>query len=222
MPNSGLRMLPAALIGLRFILGPFLFICTVRELGPGAILATLLLAMLSDIFDGVIARRLGIATAGLRVMDSRADAWFFVWVGASCWSADRSIVLSCWLPISLEIAQQVFSYAYDLIRYRRITSLHTYATKLWAFALYLAVAGILAFHTGVLVWVTWVIGLISFIDAFAIKLILPGWQHDILSNFHARRMLLDDRSARAPQVRRADREALSEGPAEVGQAVEAD
>jgi CDP-diacylglycerol--glycerol-3-phosphate 3-phosphatidyltransferase len=143
--------------------------------------------MLSDIFDGVIARRLKIATAPLRVMDSRADAWFFIWVVATAWAADKTVLISVWIPITIEIVLQVASYTYDLIRYGRISSLHAYSAKLWGFTLYLAFVGVLAFHTGALVWVALVFGLISFADATAIKTILPGWHHDVLSCFHAKR-----------------------------------
>lgn len=141
--------------------------------------------MLSDIYDGVIARRLGIATAPLRVMDSRADAWFFLWVGAGAWFAAPEVVRTYWLPISVEIMLQAAAYSYDLIRYRRITSLHAYSAKIWGVTLYLAAVGLLALHSGVLIWLAFAAGLASAADAMAIKLILPGWQHDILSFRHA-------------------------------------
>jgi CDP-diacylglycerol--glycerol-3-phosphate 3-phosphatidyltransferase len=164
-----------------------LFAFCVYGHSPAGILLFLLLAMLSDIFDGVIARRIKIATAPLRVMDSRADAWFFLWVLAAAWISAREVVIACWLPLSIEVILQVASYSFDLLRYGRISSLHAYSAKMWGFTLYLAFAGVLAFHTGVLVWVALVFGLISFVDATAIKMILPGWHHDVLSCFHAYR-----------------------------------
>jgi phosphatidylglycerophosphate synthase len=182
-----LKLVPALLISLRFVLGPSLFALSVYGHSTVGILLLLLLAMLSDIFDGVIARRLKIATAPLRVMDSKADAWFFIWVSAAAWFSARDVVIACWLPLSIEVVLQAASYTFDLFRYGRISSLHAYSAKIWGFTLYLAFAGVLAFHTGVLVWVALVFGLISFVDATAIKVILPGWHHDVLSCFHAYR-----------------------------------
>jgi hypothetical protein len=144
--------------------------------------------MLSDIFDGVVARRLGIATERLRVADSWTDAWFFIWIGFAAWAAAGSILMSYWIPLLAEIVLQVASYAYDLVRYGRITSLHAYSAKVWGFSLYLAAIGLLAYHSGAFIWPAFVFGLIAALDGFVIKLVLPGWQHDTLSAFHAIRL----------------------------------
>lgn len=145
----------------------------------------MLAAMLSDIFDGVIARKFKIVTERLRVADSRTDAWFFMWVGVSCVVVAPDILRAYVVPIAIEVGLQISSYAYDLLRYKRISSLHAVSAKIWAFTLYLATIGILAYHTGVLIWVAFGFGIISAIDALAIKLLIPEWQHDVLSTFHA-------------------------------------
>ena len=92
------------------------------------------------------------------------------------------------VPLIAEILIQLGSYTYDLVLYGRITSLHAYSAKVWGFTLYLASAGLLAFHSGSLIWLCLAAGLVSFLDALAIKLTLPGWQHDIHSFVHARRI----------------------------------
>lgn len=51
--------------------------------------AMLSAAFLSDVFEGVIARRLGIATPGLRRLDSAADTLFFVAVAIVAWRLYR-------------------------------------------------------------------------------------------------------------------------------------
>ncbi len=178
---AGMQAAPAALIVLRIILGPVLLLSCLSKTGPAVILAILLAAMLSDIFDGVIARRLGIVTAKLRVADSWTDAWFFFCVGVSAGLTSAGVVRAYWMPLAAEVVLQVVSYAFDLIRYRRIASLHAYSTKVWGFTLYLAAGGLLAFHSGALIWLMFGVGLISAADALAIKLILPGWHHDVHS-----------------------------------------
>ena len=144
--------------------------------------------MLSDLFDGVVARRLKVVTASLRVMDSRADAWFFAWVAVACWIFEPDIVRSNAFPLLAELAIQLLSYGYDLLRYGRIATFHAYSAKLWGVSLYLAAAGVLAFRTGGLIWASFAFGLASAIDALAIKMILPEWKHDVLSCVHAWKM----------------------------------
>lgn len=180
-----IEWIPASLIALRVALGPVVLVCAVSRANPWGIFVLLVVAMLSDIYDGVIARRLGIATERLRVADSRADAWFFACIALSVWFADGDVVRRYAVPITIEIVQQIGSYMYDLVRYRRITSLHAYSAKVWGVSLYLATGGILLFHFGGLIWLSFGLGLVSFFDALAIKLILPGWQHDVLSCVHA-------------------------------------
>lgn len=182
---------PAALIGLRIILGPVILVCCLSKAAPAIILAILLAAMLSDIFDGVIARRLKVVTANLRVADSWTDAWFFVCVGVSAWLTSGAVIRAFWIPLAAELTLQLASYAFDLVRYKRIASLHAYSTKVWGFTLYLAAGGLLAFHSGVLVWLMFGVGLVSAADALAIKLILPGWHHDVHSCFHAKRLKVE-------------------------------
>ena len=187
--NHGIWSLtPACLIVLRIALGPLLVWAVFRG-APEALVGGILgVAMLSDIFDGVIARRLKIATARLRVADSWADAWFFGCVGASCWLAKGEVVRHYALPICLELLLQGVSYTYDLVRYGRITSIHAYTAKAWGFSLYLATFSLLLFGVGSPIWLCFCFGLAAFIDGAAIKLILPGWRHDVPSMFHALRL----------------------------------
>jgi len=176
-----LQRVPLALTCSRFALGPLLVLGVVRLASPWLLMLLLAAAMLSDIFDGVVARRLKIATEPLRVLDSYADAFFFGCVGLAALLTVRGLLWDYRLPIGIECVLQISAYLYDLTRYGRITSLHAYSAKLWGLSLYLAAAEILIFHTGVLIWLAFATGLVSAVDALAIKLILPGWQHDILS-----------------------------------------
>jgi len=180
-----MRWIPAALIAVRVSLGPVLLLVAVSAEMPAAVVAILAAAMLSDLFDGIVARRLGIATARLREADSFADAWFFLWVAASAWLAAPEVIRAYWLPIAIEIVLQLGAYTHDLIRYRRIASLHAYSAKVWGFSLYVAAAFLIAYHNGAMIWVAFGFGILSAIDATAIKIILPGWHHDVLSFVHA-------------------------------------
>jgi phosphatidylglycerophosphate synthase len=52
---------------------------------PWAFSVCLVMAFLSDVFDGVVARRLGVATTALRRMDSAADTTFYVAAAYAAW-----------------------------------------------------------------------------------------------------------------------------------------
>ena len=84
----------------------------------------------------------------------------------------------------------LLGYAVDLVRYRRITSLHAYSAKAWGITLFMATIALLVFHTGgVYLRMAIVLGYISNLDGLVIKLLLPTWQTDVHSTFHALKIL---------------------------------
>jgi len=56
-----------------------------------ALAGIIVLALLSDIYDGVLARRWGCDTAGVRLFDSMADTLFYLCVGIALWIGQPQI-----------------------------------------------------------------------------------------------------------------------------------
>ena len=56
---------------------PFIWIGIVRGAGKIAALV-LILGFVSDVYDGIVARRFGVATTGLRRLDSAVDTVFYL------------------------------------------------------------------------------------------------------------------------------------------------
>jgi len=181
-----MKSLPSALIVLRVLLGPALLIVVKDPKLHAWIGPVLVAATLSDIFDGVVARRLGIATEALRVADGRADFWFYMWVCASVWARSADIVIQFRIPLAILICMDAISYCIDLIKFKRIATFHAYTAKIWGLTLFLASCALLVFHAGGgWMWLAITAGIISNLDGLAIKLILPTWQHDVPSCWHA-------------------------------------
>src|SRR6266853_6691870 len=74
--NSAKSSVPAMLTGLRVMLAPVMLLLAWYDPRPPAFAVCLTLAFLSDVFDGILARRLNVATPGLRRVDSIADSVF--------------------------------------------------------------------------------------------------------------------------------------------------
>jgi CDP-diacylglycerol--glycerol-3-phosphate 3-phosphatidyltransferase len=183
-----LKHIPSCLVAGRILLGPTLFLMATRGIAGRWLILGLTAAFLSDVFDGVLARRIGVATERLRVADSRADCWFYVWMAAAVWQTAPEIIRAFHLPLLLVISLQLFSYACDLVKYRRIASFHAYTAKVWGLTLFMATVALLGLHTGgSFLWLAILLGIISNIEGFAIKTVLPEWQHDVPSVFHALR-----------------------------------
>jgi len=77
--------IPIALIYARLIIGFVILLLSIVNTGHYNIWAVTLLTigLLTDVFDGIIARRLNISTQRLRRMDSTIDVVFFVAVAAA-------------------------------------------------------------------------------------------------------------------------------------------
>jgi phosphatidylglycerophosphate synthase len=181
-----MKRVPSLLVALRLLLGPALFLAAHNAKHPKWTAIILLSATLSDIFDGVIARKLGVATEKLRVADSRADFCFYMFVCAAVWANASDIVLHFKIPLLILLCLDGASYVFDLIKYKRIATLHAYSAKIWGLSLFFTAFALLVFHVGgPWMWASIVLGIISNLDGLAIKLILPNWQHDVLSCLHA-------------------------------------
>lgn len=184
-----MRHLPAALVSLRFILGPVVFVLAGQGFPHWGIFLIVTAAGLSDLLDGILARRWGVASESLRVADSYVDVWYYVWVAMTVWRAVPEIVLAYQWPLLSILAMQLLAWLVDLLKYRRFATYHAYTAKAWGFGLYFATAALLVWgQAGPFMWLMVVLAWISLLEGIAITLILPRWTHDVPSVWHALRL----------------------------------
>ena len=185
------RAIPRLLIMFRFLAGPaILALVWLFGLDARYICAALLaLGVLSDIFDGVIARRLGCATATLRKLDSRADVvfWLFTLLAAlkACPGARPSLLTMAGVLVLIELVAPVISF----IRFRQEASTHHILSKVFGLGLWLLMT-VLLLHgsAGWLQPAVFALGVVSQIEGIAIVLALPAWRTDISGIGHALRL----------------------------------
>ncbi|TFH38971.1 MAG: CDP-alcohol phosphatidyltransferase family protein [Bacteroidia bacterium] len=180
--------IPAGLILFRFLLAPVILglALFVGESSKPVILVLMYLGLVSDILDGIIARKQNISTARLRRMDSQTDMIFWLSLGFATWIlypdliSDNSIAI--WAILGMEISVYVIS----ILKFRRETCTHAFLSKLWGITLLVAFTSLIGFnHAGIPFLVAIIMGLVSHVDRILITLILPEWSHDIPSTYHA-------------------------------------
>lgn len=179
---------PMALIGLRFSLSfvnPILA-ATFHESARFPVLIFLFVGILSDLFDGIIARAQKISSPLLRRLDSQVDLVFWLSILFSAYLIYPQVILEhSWLFISLLLSEALI-YAISFFKFKREISTHSWLSKLWALSLLIAFTGLFGFeHFGWLFKLTLVLGLVSQLDVILIIFILPKWNHDIPSFYHA-------------------------------------
>jgi CDP-diacylglycerol---glycerol-3-phosphate 3-phosphatidyltransferase len=163
---------------------------------PSLFAACLSAAFLSDVFDGILARRLGVATTALRRLDSVADTVFYVAATGAVWLLHPSAITGHLGGLLALVVLELARYALDLAKFHREASYHMWSAKGWGIALFLAFVAVLAFgRTGWPVSLAIALGIVTDLEGLAISLVLPAWRHDVPTLVHALRMRRAARSS---------------------------
>jgi CDP-diacylglycerol--glycerol-3-phosphate 3-phosphatidyltransferase len=188
-----LAWIPYALVGSRIVAGPILLVCVAtRHLGV-PFLALLIAAVVTDILDGMIARRLGTSSERLRQLDGFADLALYGQLFMGAVLLDPATFRSLAGPIAVLFAGQVVLYASCLMRYGRPPSYHGVTAKAWGLGLTVAFIAIFcARETEAGVWVALILGYINTLDELAMTALLPAWHTDVLNVAAACRLRTGD------------------------------
>ncbi|MDE2368029.1 MAG: CDP-alcohol phosphatidyltransferase family protein [Burkholderiales bacterium] len=177
---------PLALTALRALLAPVLVLLACCWPSRVAFAACLVLGFLSDLFDGIIARRLGIATAELRRLDSAADTLFHLAALFAAWHLHESEIRAVAKPLAALAALELTRYAYDWLKFRREASYHMWSSKLWGLALFAGFLALLAGNVGGgPVALAAYVGIAADLEGLAISATLRNWRADVPTLLHA-------------------------------------
>jgi CDP-diacylglycerol--glycerol-3-phosphate 3-phosphatidyltransferase len=176
---------PSLLVGMRFTIAPLLIFDALDHQTSYSFIIGYVIAVLSDIFDGIIARRLKVSTSILRQADSWADICLYLCVAVSTWLVYPQVIINFRLPLLFAIAIQLILFAISLIKFQKLPSFHTYTAKAWGLTLLIATVGLFGFSYANTLWLAIIFCWINSLEEIAMTLLLPTWQCDVLSIFHA-------------------------------------
>ncbi len=179
---------PQLLMAFRATCAPAIFVLACFGF-PGPLLAGVLAAgFLSDVVDGRIARRMGMATPGLRYADTLVDTVFYVAAAGALAVAVPGAFDGAGLLLVALVTIHVSRATFEVTKYGRIASYHMWSAKVLGGLLAAAMA--YGFATGrpnvLLTCAIWV-GIANELEGFAASAILPAWRADVPSVFHAYR-----------------------------------
>ena len=176
------------LIYLRMLLGPLLCLLCYLKVPAFPFFAVLivLLGLLSDIFDGINARRQGISEERLRRMDSMADQLFFICIALTTYFTSREFYQHHTLEVLLLLSSEALIYLVSYCRFQRGVATHSIGAKLWT--LFLTATLIELFirnKSGWLFQVTIWLGIATRLEILGILIVVTSWAHDVPSIWHA-------------------------------------
>ena len=186
--------LPLTLTVVRALLGPVVIYLAFLWPSRLAFGTCLIVAFLSDVFDGILARRLNVATANLRRLDSIADTIFYLCAIFAAWRLHPSAITERLAPLLVLCGLELIRYVFDFAKFGREASYHMWSSKLWGVALFIGFFTLLALDiTGLPVSVAIYIGIAADLEGLAISIVLPEWKTDVPTILHAFRLRFAER-----------------------------
>src|SRR5882757_1164345 len=188
--------IPWAMAAARAVLGPVLIAGAASYWNGFTLAGIVVSALVSDIYDGVLARRWRCDTAGVRLFDSMADTVFYLCTAVALWVSQPQLWRSYrGLLIALLVLEAV-RFAFDFAKLGKPASYHSYLAKLWGLVMAIAVVGVFALHrSNALVPAALVLGILCNVEGLAMSVVMPVWRKDIKTiraAWHLRRQILGD------------------------------
>ncbi len=150
------------------------------------ICSLMILGLLTDIFDGIIARRLNISTVKLRKLDSIVDRFFWLMILDSCYILYKGYVKSIIPFVGIILFFEAIVFSISFIRFRKAPSPHNLISKAWGISVAVAFGVIILTGSSQLAFFTmFALAILSRTDSALIYLLLRKWDHDIPSFYHA-------------------------------------
>ena len=154
------RAVPWAMVWLRVLLCPVVYLGAHRGWDGKWLGLLVLVALVDDIYDGILARRWGTDTEALRRADSWADTIFYLGVAGALWVRDTQLLRGNWRPLATLAAFEVTRHVFDWWKFRRAAAYHSHLAKAWGLVMGTAVIGVLSFGgPRWLVWVSVLVGI---------------------------------------------------------------
>ncbi|MCB0733046.1 MAG: CDP-alcohol phosphatidyltransferase family protein [Flavobacteriales bacterium] len=146
----------------------------------------LIIGLLTDIFDGILARRLGVSTPTLRRWDSSVDQVFFLSIAASTYAVCPAFFFVHRVELIVLIGAELLTYAVSYLRFRKEVATHTIGAKVWTLVMVMAIIEILyrCESTWLFQATIW-IGVLTRLEIITIFLVLKHWVTDVPSIYHA-------------------------------------
>lgn len=182
------KKIPFALILMRLFLGIVLLVLYWLKIDYFKYYAIsfLVIGLLSDIFDGIIARKLAVSTPMLRRWDSSVDLIFFCCISFATYLSCPWFFKEHALLIGILIGSEALTYLVSFIKFKKEIATHSIGAKIWTLCLFgLLIELLLHGQSTVLFQLTIWLGIATRLEIVAIILVLKDWTNDIPTIYHA-------------------------------------
>ncbi len=186
--GRNMKKLPLILIFSRLIIGLTIIFLSFKHIDNYEFVAVLLLSigLLTDIFDGIIARKLNVSSETLRRLDSTIDQIFFISFAIATYIQCSNFFIMNSLKLTILFGFEGLTYVICFLKFRKEIATHSIGAKIWTLLLFgTLVQIILQCQSIILFNICFWFGLITRIEIIAIILTLRKWTNDVPTIFHS-------------------------------------
>lgn len=183
-----MKLIPKALIFLRLFIGILILIFSLLKIDNYKVIAIVLFAvgLLSDIFDGIIARQLKISTQNLRRLDSTIDQVFFVLIVIATFIESHQFFYNNKIELIILLATEGLTYLVCFIKFKKEIATHSITSKIWTLILFATLIQVIATGNSVILFqFCFYIGMITRLEIIGIILLLRTWTNDVPGIYQA-------------------------------------
>jgi CDP-diacylglycerol--glycerol-3-phosphate 3-phosphatidyltransferase len=146
----------------------------------------MIVGLLTDVFDGIIARKLQVSTEKLRRLDSFIDQIFWLLIlTATCISCPE-FLYHHYIELLVILGVEAIAYLISYIRFKKEVATHAIASKIWTLTILASIIQIMLHcNPGVLFQVCFYTGLATRLEIILIVCIIRQWYNDVPSVYHA-------------------------------------
>jgi phosphatidylglycerophosphate synthase len=182
------RKIPIALIYSRLIFSALIILFSINQPDQYRLMINLFLVagLLTDVFDGIIARKLNVSTVKLRRLDSIVDQVFWIsalitaYIICADFFHEHAVMLITLLSI------EAMTYGVSYIKFKKEVATHAISSKFWTLTILATLIQIISSCDSSWLFMTcFYVGMITRMEIIAILLIISKWENDIPSVYHA-------------------------------------
>jgi len=181
-----MNKIPFLLIYSRILIGIAIGLIAYYEVNNYAVLIVVLmsLGLITDIFDGIIARKLNVSSERLRVWDSNVDQFFWLMVIGSIFYLNSDFVKENSIWIGTIIVLELMCYLISYIKFKKSIATHSILAKVWTLSLLGLLIDLTLHSTSQIPFIIcMVLGILSRIEILLIIKKLKVWTTDVPSIF---------------------------------------
>jgi CDP-diacylglycerol--glycerol-3-phosphate 3-phosphatidyltransferase len=181
-----IKQIPKALIYSRLFLGIGILVSSIFQISNSLSIVLFITGMLTDVFDGIVARQLNMSTRYLRRLDSTIDQFFFLFVSLAIFIQSPQFFYQNEMKIIILISTEFIAYVICFVKFKKEIATHSILSKGWALILFATLLQVMITKNSTILFeFCFYIGIVTRVEIIVIVLLLRTWLNDVPGIYQA-------------------------------------